>query len=202
MLKDYYITDGTRYIYKDFKGKYIPTYNKSMGELFTKHQAESIINNSLPKAMRKLFRDEKATLPEDNIKMVSIIDLQQTEKVKSTNNIQHWIQRLKDLNGLATDASRRKNQLLTQLSNVEKEIMDILHYIEFVNLNASQGYKAYKMIKEKRIVRRSLKNELSILDLILGKKISETVEEEIEKRLDEMDNRKYEPRVLKELFDV
>ena len=75
------------------------------------------------------------------------------------------------------------------------------HYIEFVNLNAAQGYKAYKMIKDRRIIRRSIKNELDILNIILGKKISETATDEIQKAVSGMDNRKYEPRVLNELFD-
>lgn len=84
---------------------------------------------------------------------------------------------------------------------IDKEICDILHYIEFCNLNAAQGYKAYKMLKERRIKRRSIKNELQVVDIILGKKISETATDEIEKAISGMDKRKYEPRVMTELFD-
>ena len=73
--------------------------------------------------------------------------------------------------------------------------------IEFVNLNAAQGYKAYKMIKDRRIIRRSIKNELDVLNIILGKKISETATDEIQKAISGMDKRTYEPRVLNELFD-
>ena len=57
------------------------------------------------------------------------------------------------------------------------------------------------MIKDRRIIRRSIKNELDILNIILGKKISETAKDEIQKAVSGMDNRKYEPRVLNELFD-
>ena len=91
--------------------------------------------------------------------------------------------------------------MLSQLSKVDQELSDIDHYIEFVNLNAAQGYKAYKMIKDRRIIRRSIKNELEVLNIILGKKISETATDEIHKAINGMDNRKYEPRVLNELFD-
>lgn len=104
-------------------------------------------------------------------------------------------------NGLAFEAVHRKDKLTDQLSTVDKEICDILHYIEFCNLNAAQGYKVYKMIKERRIRRRSIKNELQVLDIILGKKISETATDEIEKAVAGMDKRKYEPRVMSELFD-
>ena len=78
---------------------------------------------------------------------------------------------------------------------------NIKHYIEFCNLNAAQGYKAYKMIKDRRIIRRSIKNELDVLNIILGKKISETATDEIQKAISGMDKRTYEPRVLNELFD-
>ena len=82
-----------------------------------------------------------------------------------------------------------------------QELSDIDHYIEFVNLNAAQGYKAYRMIKDRRIIRRSIKNELDVLNIILGKKISETATDEIQKAISGMDKRTYEPRVLNELFD-
>ena len=70
-----------------------------------------------------------------------------------------------------------------------------------MNLNAAQGYKAYKMIKERRIKRRSIKNELEILSIILGKKISDSVTDEIQTAVSGMDGRRYEPRVMNELFD-
>ena len=57
------------------------------------------------------------------------------------------------------------------------------------------------MLKERRIRRRSIKNELQVLDIILGKKISETATDEIQKAVEGMDKRKYEPRVMEELFD-
>ena len=108
---------------------------------------------------------------------------------------------LDKLNLQESEALHRKDSLLNQLSKVDQELSDINHYIEFCNLNAAQGYKAYKMIKDRRIIRRSIKNELDVLNIILSKKISETATDEIHKAITGMDNRKYEPRVLNELFD-
>lgn len=102
---------------------------------------------------------------------------------------------------MASEALHRKDELLSQLSKVDQELSDINHYIEFCNLNAAQGYKAYKMIKERRIKRRSIKNELEVLSIILGKKISDTASDEIQKAIAGMDKRTYEPRVMTELFD-
>ena len=101
-----------------------------------------------------------------------------------------------------TDALHRKEELCEELSFVDRELSDINHYIEFCNLNAAQGWKAYKMIKERRIKRRSIKNEIQILNIILDKKISDTVTNEILESMSKMDKRTYEPRVMNELFDL
>ena len=118
-----------------------------------------------------------------------------------SENIQRWLKKVSDLNGLATEATNRKKELVEQLSLIDQELSDVNHYIEFCNLNAAQGYKAYKMIKERRIKRRTIKNELNVLNIILGKKISETATDEIEKAVAGMDKRIYEPRIIEELFD-
>lgn len=65
-----------------------------------------------------------------------------------------------------------------------------------------KGYKAYKLIKDRRIKRRTIKNELAVLDIILEKKIGESVADEIMKEISKMDNRSYRPRKLDELFDL
>lgn len=149
-----------------------------------------------------MFHVEKIDKPPELVKQITQEETKEnTEKVLVAENIQYWVDKVKGLNGLASEAVHRKDKLTDQLSTVDKEICDILHYIEFCNLNAAQGYKAYKMLKERRIKRRSIKNELQVLDIILGKKISETATDEIEKAISGMDKRRYEPRVMKELFD-
>ena len=64
-----------------------------------------------------------------------------------------------------------------------------------------KGYIAYKIEHERRIIRRSIKNEIQVLEIILGKKISETVTDEINNAVAGMDQRSSEPRELNELFD-
>ena len=201
-MTNYVITDGSRWIMKDRKGKYVPTSCEALADLYTKKQADAICNNSLSKALRGIFRIEKInTVIPDQVKPVTERDIDKTEKVMVSENIQRWLDKVSDLNGLAKDALMRKEELCQELSNIDKELCDINHYIEFCNLNAAQGYKAYKMIKDRRIIRRSIKNELLVLEIILGKRISETATDEINRCVAGMDKRTYEPRVLKELFD-
>lgn len=202
IMSQYVITDGSRWITKNRNGKYVPTTCVALADIFGNKEANSIYNNNLSKALKFCFRVEKVDKPPELIKQITYEDTQEnTESVSLAENIQYWVDKVNGLNGLASEALHRKNKLLNQLSNADKEISDLLHYIEFCNLNAAQGYKAYKMIKERRIKRRSIKNELDVLNIILSKKISETATDEIEKAILVMDNRKYEPRIMKELFD-
>lgn len=201
-MAQYVITDGTRWIMRDRKGKYVPTSCEALADIFTNKQATGIFQSNLSKALKSVFRVQKIDEPSKLIKQISQETAQEnTERVSTAENIQRWINKIDGLNGLATEALHRKDELVQQLSKVDQELSDVNHYIEFCNLNAAQGYKAYKMIKDRRIKRRSIKNELQVVDIILSKKICETATDEIQKAIVGMDQRKYEPRVLNELFD-
>lgn len=201
-MAQYVITDGTRWIMRDRKGKYVPTSCEALADIFTNKQATGIFQSNLSKALKSVFRVQKIDEPSKLIKQISQETAQKnTERVSTAENIQRWIDKIEGLNGLATEALHRKDELVQQLSKVDQELSDVNHYIEFCNLNAAQGYKAYKMIKDRRIKRRSIKNELQVVDIILSKKICETATDEIQKAIAGMDQRTYEPRVLNELFD-
>ena len=201
-MAQYVITDGTRWIMRDKHGRYVPTSCEALADVFSNKQATGIFQSNLSKALKSVFRVQKIDEPSKLIKQISQeIAQENTEKVSTAENIKRWIDKIDGLNGLATEALHRKDELVQQLSKVDQELSDVNHYIEFCNLNAAQGYKAYKMIKDRRIKRRSIKNELQVVDIILSKKISETATDEIQKAIAGMDQRTYEPRVLNELFD-
>lgn len=201
-MAQYVITDGTRWIMRDRKGKYVPTSCEALADVFSNKQATGIFQSNLSKALKSVFRVQKIDEPPKLIKQISQETVQEnTEKVSTAENVQRWIDKIEGLNELATEALHRKDELVQQLSKVDQELSDVNHYIEFCNLNAAQGYKAYKMIKDRRIKRRSIKNELQVVDIILSKKICETATDEIQKAIAGMDQRTYEPRVLNELFN-
>lgn len=51
-------------------------------------------------------------------------------------------------------------------SETDRAVIDIYHYIETTNLNASQGYKAYKKLQTALIERRKAKNEYRLASLL------------------------------------
>lgn len=201
-MSQYVITDGSRFIYRNHQNKYVPAPGEAMADIYTLKQAESIFKNSLSRPLRKVFRIEKRDESSTNLKQVPQIGLKkETEKLGNSDNIQMWIDKISNMNGLVKEVEGRREFLLKQLSNIDQEISDCLHYIEFYKLNAAQGYTAYKLIKERRIKRRSIKNELYILEIILNKGFEEPLVEEINTAIYKMDKRTYEPRVLTELFN-
>ena len=201
-MAQYVITDGTRWIMRDRHGRYVPTSCEALADVFSNKQTTGIFQSNLSKALKSVFRVQKIDEPPKLIKQISQETVQEnTEKVSTAENVQRWIDKIEGLNGLATEALHRKDELVQQLSKVDQELSDVNHYIEFCNLNAAQGYKAYKMIKDRRIKRRSIKNELQVVDIILSKKICENATDEIQKAIAGMDQRTYEPRVLNELFN-
>lgn len=202
-LSQYVITDGTRFIYKNHSSKFVPTTSEAMADIFTRKQAEAIYKNSLPKALKTIFYVKKYDASPKCVKQVSQNDLiNNTEKVMVADNIQIWIDKIDDMNGLVKDAKKRKEILEKQLRELEDEKLDIEHYIEFQNLNAAQGYKASRELKNCRVKRRSVKNELMVINIILDQKVKEMVSSEVYQRIKGLDKRTYSPRIRTDLFDL
>ena len=99
------------------------------------------------------------------------------------------------------------SDLYKQQSELDLEIQDILHFIEFhKNMDACSGYKYAKQIQEIRNKRRELKNEREALESI---SFSSTVRprlgemrDKIHKLKDAQVKRKYTPRVLKNNYNI
>ncbi len=197
----YVITNGTEYITKNYAGKFVTIRNPALADEFKKQTAEKILKNSLSKRLRKGMYLEKVECESNN-------DLQEIDthcndvEFEVPQNIQDWIDKLQELNGLVNEAETRRKDLVSKLKDVEGRQQDILHYIEFCSLNACQGYKAYKQLKDIRQERRKIKNELEVIEFILDKKMTDTVSQEATNLINNIKNRQYEPRVLQQLFDV
>lgn len=118
------------------------------------------------------------------------------------SEVQGWLDRVKECNGLAKDAASRKTELIQQLSNVDKELSNCLHEIELSgNMNACNGYKEYrrtKMILERR---RVIKDELSVVESILTSNLQSMATDRIQKVVDGLGKRKFTFRDV-ELDDI
>lgn len=112
------------------------------------------------------------------------------------------LDKVKEISTFTKEIEERRLYLMEMVHNIDLEIVDIEHAAEFYTLNASQGYKLYKMLHNARIQRRSYKDELEKINLSLGTSIRSANMENLEKSIVGMEHRKYEPRVNTELFGV
>ena len=106
--------------------------------------------------------------------------------------VQGWLNRVKECNGLAKDAASRKSELLSQLSNVDRELSNCLHEIELTgNMNACDGYKEYKRAKTILKRRRIIKDELSVVDSILASNLQSMATDRIQKVVNGLGKRRF-----------
>lgn len=186
----YVITDGTRYI-----GVNSDTKENIIVESFKK--AIKLRFNQINTIYNKIAED---LLKDAEWKIISTIEVK-TDLSDATIDIN--VDDIMD--SLETDFDllvKRKKVLELDLLEVEREITDIYHAMEFYNLDAAKGYKIYKMMQERLIRRRNIKDETLKIDYILSGGIKGLTSKQTRKHFDELENRQYQPRALKELFGV
>ena len=186
------ITNGSGYICYDKNQKMATTNKRELAKRFTKEKAENFMKN-LAGTMKNLgYRIE----PDDETNQV-------IEQVISDNeeSIAEILAQVRNFESYMQDISKRRDTLTYELSKVDAEIEDILHAAEFYNLNACEGYKLYKMLRDARIKRRKLKDYIEVVGYVeraTGKDFANNVGS---KSILGKESREYKPRVLNELFN-
>lgn len=186
---NYVITNGTLYI-----GNKGGACKQNEAKIFTtKKAADNFFKSSISKPLRNLnFKVEETELepPSSNIN-AQYFDVDVNALQTDINNLSAKLNVLKG----------NKDWLLDMESEVDKEISDIMHFIEFYNFSASDGYKLCKALKDLRLRRRKIKNELELINIVNTQSLSNVASGQTNKAIDNLNDKKYTPRVLQELFD-
>lgn len=206
--KEYCITDGKRYVKSDVSGVYKTTSNICIADTFVSQKsAQNILANCIPKALANTFYVAK--IDGSNIIQCTLPRCCKTEKKSTNEKFEHkhttnvckkWQNCFSGMDSFFEEAGKRKKELPQELSDVEAEIVDVEHYIEFVLLNARDGYKMYKKLHQLLVKRREIKDELKIVSAITN---NYSVKENISTIVGTINgcaNASYTPRVLSSLF--
>lgn len=197
---DYVIVNPQKTLYIRTEGGQPVTCSKQNRQRFEYSKACNILAH-LPKKLHKFhFRVE--AIPEIGVSPPNTSspvkhEEQPTPKYIKTpyelsNEVQGWLDRVKECNGLAKDAASRKSELLSQLSNVDRELSNCLHEIELTgNMNACDGYKEYKRAKTILKRRRIIKDELSVVDSILTSNLQSMATDRIQKVVNGLGRRRF-----------
>lgn len=207
----FYVTDtyGTYYTI-NASNKLVPTTDKEQAAKFTQAKANSVIQTMIKPMqryqyiIREAVREKEETETQAN--SVQVIDYKEEDCNETMFDAldMEWNQYIQTLITFCSDLKQYRINLNYLLSQVDKEICDILHYIEFNNLDAANGYRMYKMLKDCRLRRRKIKDDLGKVNLIiptLGNKELVNSLKTCLSQMKAMDQRKYTPRVLDELFE-
>ena len=89
-MAQYVITDGTRWIMRDRKGKYVPTSCEALADTFGNKEANSILQNNLSKALKSCFHLQKIDKLPELVKQITQEKVNEnTETPSNSENIQY-----------------------------------------------------------------------------------------------------------------
>ena len=144
---------------------------------------------------------------EDNVEEQTSYDAPEYDEVEKPTMFDtlhnNWEEMLSSLCYMSDHMDEYQNNLKEMLSEVDKEICDIMHYLEFNELSDKDMIKASRMLQERRRHRREIKDEMektalmksTFLDGAFGIKVQQSLE-----FMEKMKQRQYTPRKLTELF--
>lgn len=199
----YVITNGDgSYIHKDdTSGKYVPIRSfRKATQWDNILKANSVLNNSVPKAIRSNYAVElvktEHIVEKESIAVQNEICFRNIED----DNISEWVNKINTIKEVLSGSDSRQRELDEKLSNTDKEIVDIEHYIEFGKFNAYQGWMCFKMLQNLLKQRRKIKNEQQVLYLIKQCKINGDSITALSQTVSDIQNKCYTPRAFPELF--
>lgn len=227
----YMITDCEGlYIRRDASSnRHVPIRGKQYGTIWETYKKAENICKTLPKTIRGRYVVESVELEasQDGSKPVPTVvaepvarqDVQPVSKPQAqeqnpqadltvrelnASSIRHyesWKPRIEDVIKFIDDIETRTAELSQDLSNVDLQVTDIEHCIEFSKFNACDGYRLAKRMQDTLLARRKVKDEMHVMQLIRNHIPERQKFAGVLEAIDKMDERKYTPRVLTDLFD-
>lgn len=201
MSKKYVITDGESYISINLCSITKNFYN---AKIFDKlNTANNVFKSSIAKSFKHMgFRVEEVGMNVNNTENANNSSTS-NEKINSSYtevDVDDLKESINELSEKFTTLKGNKEWLLDEESNIDKQISDILHYIEFYNFSASNGYKLCKALKELRLRRRDIKNKIELINIISTHTCNSIANGNTNKAIDNLSKKQYTPRVLNDLF--
>ena len=205
----YVITDGNKnYIRRDIDGKYVAARSRALADEFLeKWKAEKVLKNNLTPKKRKLYRVVEEDVGFTVVKKPEQDHLENPkaevhpERLTISPQIDDLRKKIEGVKKFIDDAENRRSELSDLLSNTDKEITDIQHYIEFSDIDGDDIASTYDMLKTRLKNRRQIKNELSVLRQLGECKMDASMFGDLLTVISDLDNKTYVPRVLTSLFN-
>ena len=115
-----------------------------------------------------------------------------------------WLEFLSDFSYYVGQIPGYRQYLKENLSEVDQEICDILHYIEFCEVSPKKAEELVALLQDRRDYRREIKDEIVRVDAFqnsIGTRANAIKADTGVKQIENLDSRIYTPRRLDSLFD-
>ncbi len=206
--KKFYVTDANGNYYKlGSKGKLVKVNDSSKADVFSIREANRYIGGGYQAkkySMIEAASDTYVNVVEPN-PVYSVPKYNEEPRPVMFDTLDNnWEGRLSELYYLSSHVDEYYEKLNSMLSDVDKEVCDILHYLELRELTEAEMIEASRMLQERRRHRRKIKNEMEKIEMMkatfLNKEFGIKVHESME-QFEHMKFRQYTPRKLGDLFN-
>lgn len=210
----YVIGDGNgTFIRKDAQGNCIPVYQESLAKQFSSTKtASNYLKSNVNKNIRSRYKVltveiDTACDSEKSEKEQGIEIVKNTEYMKKISSeaiepfeTEPYSEEVENLIKSVESAKERKAALVMNLSDVDLEISDLNHYIEFGKFNVCEAYTTLMALQNRQRKRRQIKDEIYVLNQLGDCIVDEDMLRDAKEAIDKTNNRMYQPRKLIELF--
>lgn len=204
---DYVIRKSNKgYLKYDFHGKSSITTNLSLAERFTYESANSYVSNCIKP--KEKWQYQVVPIIGNEIAEHSVVhtddtgtEMPLTSPTLFENMDFNWNDTCKLMSDMFRQLPAYKALLQERYNLVSGKQTDIIHFIEFNNLNAAESCKAAKLLHRVRVERRKIKDEMQIVGIMTTALLEDFKGGTVMDKLSVMDERTYTPRALPELFE-
>lgn len=191
------------YCIKNYKNIYIKLNNigqpvtcvEKMKGKFEYSKAKNIVEH-LPKHLKKMgFKIEG--IPEISNNKMKVIS---NQDYILPDEVTRWVEKFGTCADIFDEAKHRELELVNLLKKTDAEMLDVLHSIEIEKpKDMYKGWKQYNLIRDIRIRRRKVKDEIIVIEKVLEElNPNHITRKDIQNTVDGLMHRKYTFRILEE----
>lgn len=101
------------------------------------------------------------------VDLSDIVSVQEPEVVEEPQETLSIFQYMGEQLRFWQDIEIKVSLIKTEIARLDEEINSIMNYIEETNYNAAQGYKVYKVLRDKQVERKALIKEVICLESVI-----------------------------------
>lgn len=200
--KCYIVTTEGKYCKLNERDDLVIARDYSEAILFPRQEAEARIGKG---RKSRFYRIEAAPLPLVGAAELSPQNCDNRENAATMFEGHHydWEGMLSDLCYMSQHMTEYQAKLHGMQSDVDQEISDIMHYLEFTDPGTDEMLKASQMLQQRRRKRREITDEIEKTNLIRDAFLDRNFETKVHQalgRMERMKVRQYTPRKLTGLF--